>query len=131
MSNKQSSRAGTIREFKIFQPKDGGGFIDASAAVLPTLNIMRIYYLHLYIRTAIITETGESDKKALGNKGMLDGLPIRGGNASEIIIEDHDGHKLKFKGDKKLYVNRVRNVIAGTQKDVYALDFVQERVSCQ
>ena len=31
--------------------------------------------------------------------------------------------ELSFKNESKLYVNRVRNVIAGTQKDVYSMDF--------
>ena len=122
MSNKDSSRAGNIREFKIFQAKDGGGFVDASAA-----GVDISYYENILSPTitlsVIITETGESDSKSLGNKGMLDGLPIRGGNKTHLVIEDHDGNKLSLKGDKGLYVNRVANVIAGTQKDVYRLDF--------
>tara|TARA_Y100001938_G_scaffold149037_1_gene234567 strand:+ start:216 stop:1598 length:1383 start_codon:yes stop_codon:yes gene_type:complete len=129
MSNKQANRAGTIREFKIFQAKDGGESIDASPAVTDIKYYENILSPSVNL-TAIITETGESDKKSFGNKGMLDGLPIRGGNASEIIIEDHEGNKLKFKSDNKLYVNRVRNVLPGTQKDVYALDFTsRERLA--
>ena len=129
MSNKQANRAGTIREFKIFQAKDGGESIDASPAVTDIKYYENVLSPSINL-TAIITETGESDKKSFGNKGMLDGLPIRGGNASEIIIEDHEGNKLKFKSDNKLYVNRVRNVLPGTQKDVYALDFTsRERLA--
>jgi hypothetical protein len=129
MSNKQANRAGTIREFKIFQAKDGGESIDASPAVTDIKYYENVLSPSVNL-TAIITETGESDKKSFGNKGMLDGLPIRGGNASEIIIEDHEGNKLKFKSDNKLYVNRVRNVLPGTQKDVYALDFTsRERLA--
>ena len=129
MSNKQANRAGTIREFKIFQAKDGGESIDASPGVTDIKYYENILSPSVNL-TAIITETGESDKKSFGNKGMLDGLPIRGGNPSEIIIEDHEGNKLKFKSDNKLYVNRVRNVIPGTQKDVYALDFTsRERLA--
>ena len=129
MSNKQANRAGTIREFEIFQAKDGGESIDASPAVTDIKYYENILSPSVNL-TAIITETGESDKKSFGNKGMLDGLPIRGGNASEIIIEDHEGNKLKFKSDNKLYVNRVRNVLPGTQKDVYALDFTsRERLA--
>ena len=129
MSNKQANRAGTIREFEIFQAKDGGESIDASPAVTDIKYYENVLSPSVNL-TAIITETGESDKKSFGNKGMLDGLPIRGGNASHIIIEDHEGNKLKFKSDNKLYVNRVRNVLPGTQKDVYALDFTsRERLA--
>jgi hypothetical protein len=64
----------------------------------------------------------------MGNKGILDGLPVRGGEPATIVIEDHDGNKLSFKNDSKLYVNRVRNVIAGTQKDVYSMDFTSREL---
>ena len=126
MSNKLSTRAGNIREFEVFQA-NGGKSIDASPGVVDIK-----YYEDILSNTvslsAIITESGESDKKSFGNKGMLDGLPIRGGNPSHIVIEDNDGHTLRFKNDNKLYVNRVRNVIAGTQKDVYSLDFASREL---
>ena len=126
MSNKLSTRAGNIREFEVFQA-NGGKSIDASPGVVDIK-----YYEDILSNTvslsAIITESGESDKKSFGSKGMLDGLPIRGGNPSHIVIEDNDGHTLRFKNDNKLYVNRVRNVIAGTQKDVYSLDFASREL---
>ena len=37
---------------------------------------------------------------------MLDGLPIRGGERTDIVIEDNYGNQLRFKDG--LYVNRVR-----------------------
>ena len=85
MSSKLSTRTGNIREFKIFQAKDGGESIDASPAVTDIKYYENILSPSVNL-TAVITETGESDKKSFGNKGMLDGLPIRGGNASHIII---------------------------------------------
>jgi len=122
MSSKLSTRTGNIREFKIFQAKNGGNSADASGVAVDIK-----YYENILSNTvslsAIITETGESQDKKLGNKGMLDGLPIRGGEPATIVIEDHEGNKLEFKNDSKLYVNRIRNVIPGTQKDVYSLDF--------
>ena len=114
MSSNLSTRTGNIREFKIFQAKNGGIEADASAV---TVDIK--YYENILSNavtlSAIITESGESEIKELGNKGILDGLPIRGGEPATIVIEDHDGNKLEFKNDSKLYVYRVRNVIAGTQ----------------
>ena len=119
---KDSTRSGNIREFKIFEAKDGGQGVDASAAIVDIK-----YYENILSNTVslnvVVTESGESDSNSLGNKGMLDGIPIRGGNKAHIVIEDHEGEKLSFKGDTGLYVNRVRNVIPGTQKDVYSLDF--------
>ncbi len=121
-STKQSTRSGNITQFEIFEAKDGGKSIDASDAVVDIR-----YYEDVLSNTVslsvIIAETGESDDDEFGNKGMIDGLPLRGGNPAHIMFEDHEGNELKFKNDNKLYLNRVRNVIPGTQKDVYTLDF--------
>ena len=122
MSNKLSTQPGNIREFKIFQAKDGGTSIDASGVVVDIKYYEDILSNSVSL-SAIITESGESDNEKMGNKGILNGLPVRGGEPATIVIEDKDGHKLSFKNDSKLYVNRIRNVIPGTQKDVYSLDF--------
>ena len=126
MSNKSSVLPGDIREFELFQAKDGGKSIDASGAVVDIKYYEDILSNSVSL-SAIITETGESDSD-VGNVGMLDGLPIRGGEPSTIVIVDHDGNKLEFNGDNKLYVNRVRNVISGTQKDVYSIDFTSREM---
>ena len=122
MASKVSTNPGNIREFNIFQAKDGGNSIDASGVVVDIK-----YYEDVLSNTvslnAVVTESGESENKKMGNKGMLDGLPIRGGEPSTIVIEDYDGNKLSFKDESKLYVNRVINVSPGTQKDVYTLNF--------
>ena len=111
MSSNLSTRTGNIREFKIFQAKNGGIEADASAV---TVDIK--YYENILSNavtlSAIITESGESEIKELGNKGMLDGLPIRGGEPATVVIEDHDGNKLEFKNDSKLYVNIFMNVLS-------------------
>ena len=125
MSN-LSTRTGNIRKFQVYQPKDGGGFVEASGAVVDIKYYEDILSNSVSL-SAIITETGESDSD-VGNVGMLDGLPIRGGEPSNIVIVDHDGNKLEFNGDNKLYVNRVRNVISGTQKDVYSIDFTSREM---
>ena len=121
MSTKLSTRTGDIKKFEIFQAKDGGKSIDALSAVVDIK-----YYEDVLSNTvslsAIIAEAGETDDNKVGNVGILDGLPVRGGEPVTLIIEDHDGNKLRFSGDNKLYINRVRNVIPGTQKDVYVLD---------
>ena len=74
--------------------------------------------------TATLVETGyQADDKgdAGGNQSTVDGLPIRGGERTEITIEDAYGHELTF--EEGLYVNRLRDVDAGTSKDVYYIDF--------
>jgi len=127
MSSKLSTRTGNIREFKIFQAKDGGNMIDASGVVVDIKYYEDVLSNSVSL-SAIITESGESDNKKMGNKGILNGLPVRGGEPSTIIIEDYDGNVLSFKDDSKLYVNRVRNVIPGTQKDVYSIDFTSREL---
>ena len=127
MSSKLSTRTGNIREFKIFQAKDGGNMVDASGAVVDIKYYEDVLSNSVSL-SAIITETGESDNEKVGNKGILNGLPVRGGEPSTIVIEDYDGNKLSFKDDSKLYVNRVRNVIPGTQKDVYSIDFTSREL---
>ena len=127
MSSKLSTRTGNIREFKIFQAKDGGNMVDASGAVVDIKYYEEVLSNSVSL-SAIITETGESDNEKVGNKGILNGLPVRGGEPSTIVIEDYDGNKLSFKDDSKLYVNRVRNVIPGTQKDVYSIDFTSREL---
>ena len=74
--------------------------------------------------TATLVETGyQADDKgdAGGNQSTVDGLPIRGGERTDITIEDVYGHELTF--EEGLYVNRLRDVDAGTSKDVYFIDF--------
>lgn len=74
--------------------------------------------------TATIVETGfEVDgEKVEGTKSILDSLPIRGGERTDIVIEDNKNNKIRFDVNG-LYVNRVRNASPGTSKDVYFLDF--------
>ena len=69
-----------------------------------------------------IEETGLSDK---GPFGMLDNLPIRGGEEVILEIEDNQDtpNKLSFKKEKSLYVNSVSNVDPGTQRDIYNMQF--------
>ena len=121
MASQDSTRAGDIKKFSIFQAKDGGDEIDALGVVVDIK-----YYEDVLSNTvslsAVVVETGETENEKVGNAGILDGLPIRGGEPASIILEDHDGNKLSFTGDRRLYINRVRNVIPGTQKDVYVLD---------
>ena len=61
------------------------------------------------------------DKGTSGTKpGTVDGLPIRGGERTDIGMEDTYGNQLIF--DEGLYVNRIRDVDPGTQQDIYYLD---------
>ena len=77
--------------------------------------------------TATIMETGfqQDDKGNAGaSTGTVDGLPIRGGERTDIGMEDTYGNQLTF--DEGLYVNRLRDVDPGTQQDIYYLDLASK-----
>ena len=74
--------------------------------------------------TATIVETGyqaDNSGGASGKQSTVDWLPIRGGERTDITIEDAYGNELTF--EDGLYVNRLRDVDPGTSQDVYFLDF--------
>ena len=82
--------------------------------------------------TAAIVETGFQSTDGSQTEtasGTLDSLPIRGGERTDIIVEDaHDPkNRLDFGPTTDgLYVNRVRDADPGTQKDVYFVDFASK-----
>ena len=124
MANNLDSRSGNINLFQIFSTK-GNSSVDMSAAAVEIR-----YYESLLSNsislTAGVVETGLSltnSEKTLG-KGIIDTLPIRGGEQVLIEIEDSqdESTKLKFTGDSSFYINRVRDITPGTQKDSYFID---------
>ena len=126
MADNTATRAGNITRFQIYQAKNGGESVDMSAAAVDIR-----YYENVLSNsvsaTAVIVETGFSDKTLGDNTkpvGIIDGLPIRGGEQVILEIEDKQKtpNKLSFKADSSLYVNRVRDIDPGTQKDVYSID---------
>ena len=126
MPDQLSARAGDIKQFVLSQAKDNGENIDISDSIVDIK-----YYEDVLSNTislnVIIQETGGSDT-SMGNKGILDGLPVRGGEPCDIVIEDHDGNELKFTEESKLYVNRVHAGLPGTQKDIYGIDFTSREL---
>ena len=68
--------------------------------------------------TATIVDTGSMKKKG----GIIDGLPIRGGERTDIILSDNLENELKF----ELYVNRLRNVNPETTKDTFFIDLASK-----
>ena len=112
---------GNIEQFKI-----SSNFTDY--AVDLSAGLVDFYYYESVLSnsvtaTATIMETGfqMDDKGTPGTKqGTVDGLPIRGGERTDIGMEDTYGNQLIF--DEGLYVNRIRDVDPGTQQDIYYLD---------
>ena len=70
--------------------------------------------------TATCVETGYNDGSNV-SQSTVDGLPIRGGERTDFVIEDVYGNELEL--EEGLYVNRIRDVSPDTKKDLYFLDF--------
>ena len=119
------AQAGNITKFKISSNLDENS-IDLSTGVVDYRYYESVLSNNI-TATATIVETGfqSDDKGKPGDApGTIDGLPIRGGERTDITIEDTYGNELKL--DDGLYVNRVRDVDPGTQTDVYFLDFASK-----
>ena len=117
---------GNIQKFKISSNQSDKA-IDLSGGVVE----FRYYESVLsnnVTATAVIVDSGyESDGGTIkSSKGVLDALPIRGGERTDIVIEDNNENKLTFKPMKGLYVNRVRDTDSGTSKDVFFVDFASK-----
>ena len=112
--------AGNIVKFRI-----SSNFTDYAVELQPGVVDFRYYENVLsnsVTASATIVETGyQVDKKKNDTQSTVDGLPIRGGERTDITIEDAYGNELTF--EEGLYVNRLRDVDPGTSKDVYFLDF--------
>jgi hypothetical protein len=123
MADNQATRAGNISRF-IIQSSDGGKSIDIRPGVVE-LNYYENILSNSVSLTTTVVDTGFTDDNKVGNNGIVDGLPLRGGERTTIVIEDNQDtpNKLEFKSEKSLYVNRVRDIDPGTQKDLYSIDF--------
>jgi len=113
MAENSRAQAGNIEKF-IITSNSGGGSVDVSAGVVD-YRYYESVLSNTFSSTVQIIETGNSSLE----QSTLDGLPIRGGERASISIQDNKGNTLNV----PLYVNRARDGLPGTQKDVYTLDF--------
>ena len=124
MSQDSLTGPSNIQKFKI-SSNQGGESADLTGGIVD----FRYYESVLsnnVTATAVITDSGfkgEGDKLQ-EDKGVLDSLPIRGGERTDIVIEDNYGNQLTFKDG--LYVNRVRGADPGSQKEVFSIDFASK-----
>jgi hypothetical protein len=128
MSDNSATRAGNITKFQIFQSKNNAQSVDMSAGTV-NLSYYESVLTNNISATATIVETGfqaNTEGVAINAPGVIDGLPIRGGEQTILEFTDNQPqpNKLSFKGDTSFYVNRVRNIDPGQQKDTYFIDFV-------
>ena len=120
------TRAGDIKRFQVFKAEHNSKkFVDFSAACVE-FSYYEDILSNSITATVAILESGIADSKAVKYQGALDNLPIRGGERVNLTIEDNQDKptQLKFTGrsDNELYVNRIRGVDPGTQKDIYFMD---------
>ena len=124
MANNTNTRSGNIKLFQIFSTK-GNGSVDISGAAVDIRYYESVLSNSVSLTTTVI-ETGLSltESEETINKGLLDTLPIRGGEQVLIEIEDaqEEKNKLIFKDESSFYVNRVRDINPGTQQDLYYMD---------
>ena len=121
MTQNSPDQAANIIKLKI-SSNFGDGAIDISGGVVDFYYYESVLSNHI-TSTIVVMETGfEMDKsgKPKVSKGLIDSLPIRGGERVDIIMEDNYGNELKI--DEGLYVNRLRDVDAGTSQDIYFMD---------
>ena len=120
MTKKDTQNAGNIVTFSLQSNKSSGKIADLAAGIVD-FRYYESILSNTVSATATVLESGYQVKgnKAKGKGTILDNLPVRGGERARIIIEDAKGKEL----DLPLYVNRVRDVDPGTQKDIYFIDF--------
>ena len=125
-----ATRAGHIERFNIYAHEKSDRFADLSAGCVE-LSYYEDILSNSISATAVIVESGLSDTKVgdskgnnIGFVGILDNLPIRGGELVELVFRDNKDTPtaLKFLKGRDFYVNRVRQVDPGTQKDIYYID---------
>ena len=125
MTQNSPDQAANIIKLKI-SSNFGDGAIDISGGVVDFQYYESVLSNHVTC-TITVMETGfEMDKsgKPKASKGLIDSLPIRGGERVDIIMEDNYGNELKI--DEGLYVNRLRDVDAGTSQDLFFMDLASK-----
>ena len=121
MTQNSPDQAANIIKLKI-SSNFGDGAIDISGGVVDFQYYESVLSNHITCTIAVM-ETGfamDKSGKPKASKGIIDSLPIRGGERVDIIMEDNYGNELKI--DEGLYVNRLRDVDAGTSQDIFFMD---------
>jgi hypothetical protein len=120
MSNQQVNPS-DIRKFTIF-PTNGGKEYDISSLVQHLSYYENILANSLSL-SVVIADSGGLEFQKEDMIGILDGIPIRGGERVVVEFSDFQDTKntLSF-GTHSFYVNRIRNANPGTQNQVFILD---------
>jgi len=128
MTQNSAALAGKIDKFQIFKAKEGSNISVDMLGACVELKYYESVLSNTISASAIIVETGFTDRTDEDGeliRGIVDTLPVRGGEPVFLEFEDAqpEPNKLSFKtNDTALYVNRLRGLDPGTQKDVYVID---------
>jgi len=93
------------------------------AASIVELNYYENLLSNSITMRVVVADSGGLEFQKNEMIGLLDGLPIRGGERVSIKFSDNQEKKnvLEF-GTQGFYVNRIKNANPGTQKEVFILD---------
>ena len=109
-------QAGSIDQFQI-NSNSGGGAKDMSAGITDFRYYESILANNI-TATCVVDETGfqaGDNGRVEASQGTVDGLPIRGGERTDIDVKDDYGNRLRL----EMYVNRVRNSDPSATNDFY------------
>jgi hypothetical protein len=125
-SQNAPTNPGNIQKFKISSNTNGDA-VDLSGGVVEFRYYESVLSNNI-TATAVVVDSGyKSEGETIQtSKGILDALPIRGGERTDIVIEDNNDNKLGFESLKGLYVNRVRDADSGTSSDTFFIDFASK-----
>ena len=120
MANLQVN-ASSIKKFTIF-PTNGGKEVDI-APLVQELKYYENVLSNSLTLTVIIADSGGLELYKDNMIGILDGIPIRGGE--RVVIEFSDSQEKKNTlsfSTHSFYINRIKQASPGTQNDVFMLD---------
>lgn len=120
MSNQQVNPS-DIRSFTIF-PNDGGKEYDISG-LIQELKYYENILSNSLTMSVLVADSGGLELYKNEMIGILDGIPIRGGERVVVEFSDFQDKKntLSF-SEHSFYINRIKNINPGTSHDVFILD---------
>jgi len=121
MAAKQKQQKVEFKELSITGWKSGKG-IDISTGTIEFTYYESILSNHVSA-TIVVGDTGNTVGDGKNMKDLLNGLPVRGGEAVRVNLKDPKGNILKYVGkEDAFYVNTVRDALGDTTRNVFAMD---------
>jgi hypothetical protein len=121
MSLSKFAESGNINKF-VIHSNDGTESIDVSAAVATLFYYESVLENTIKI-TAVLADTGYTDKTNFKGKGLIDGLKLQGAEKVYITFEDNFKNKVAYDTDSKaLYINTIRDVITRERSRIFTVD---------